>query len=81
MGVIDTKIFWSGDDAAVILPKDTAFAPGTSVTVEQCGDVLTIRPVIKRRSLSEMAAALRALGPVGEIGERDPIEFPERPGM
>lgn len=85
MGVIDTKVFKSGDDAAVILPKDIAFAPGTSVTVERAGDVVTIQPVRDRaeekRKLEAMVAALRALGPVGEIGARDPIEFPERPGM
>lgn len=85
MGVIDNKVFQSGNDAAVILPKDIAFQPGTPVTIERKGEIVTIEPVRDRaeekRKLSAMVAALRALGPIGEIGKRDPIEFPERPGM
>lgn len=84
MGVID-KVFQSGDDTAVILPKDIAFAAGTAVTISRSGDIVTIEPVRdpvkEKRKLSDMIAALRALGPADEIEKYEPIEFPDRPGL
>jgi antitoxin VapB len=85
MGVVDSKTFKSGNSVAVRLPKEVAFAPDTRVTIERNGDVITIRPALdpteERRKLRALVATLRAIGRAGEVGEREPIEFPDRPGL
>lgn len=85
MGIVDSKTFKSGNSIAVRLPKEVAFAPDTRVTIERNGDVLTIRPAVnpaeEKRKLRDLVATLRAIGRAGEIGEREPIEFPDRPGL
>jgi antitoxin VapB len=82
MGAIETKTFKSGNSVAVRLPKELGFTADMPVTIERNGTTLTIRPVedpaAGKRKLDRMIAALRALGPVGEIGEREPIDFPDR---
>jgi antitoxin VapB len=85
MGVIESKTFKSGNSVAVRLPKELGFAPDTAVTLERVGAGVMITPVRdpaeEKRKLNRMIAALRAIGPVGEIGPREPIDIPERPGM
>jgi len=85
MGVVKTKTFKSGNSVAVRLPAELGFEPGVSVTLEKVGNDVkikrTVDPVQEKRKLNELVAALRALGPVGEIGPREPIDIPERPGM
>jgi hypothetical protein len=58
------------------------------MAIEQHGDVLTIRPlrvndpVEEKRKLLELVEALSAIGrPPDGVQERDPFEFPERPGL
>lgn len=85
MGAIETKIFKSGNSVAVRLPAGLGFEAGVSVTVESVGDGVKIKrvkdPVEEKRKLSELVAALRALGPIDDVEPREPIEFPERPGL
>lgn len=85
MGVIESKTFKSGNSVAVRLPRELGFAADVAVVIERTGDTITIRPAqdaaAEKRRLDEMIAALRAIGPVGEIGERDAVEIPERPGL
>lgn len=85
MGIVDSKTFKSGNSVAVRLPKEVAFPPDTRVTIERDGDILTIRRVLseeeERVRLARFRAALAQLKPLGEIGPRDRIEFPERPGL
>ena len=85
MGVVETKIFKSGNSVAVRLPAELGFEPGVSVTVESVGNEVKIKrvidPVEEKRKLSELVAALRALGPIDDPEPREPIEFPERPGL
>ncbi len=90
MGAITTKTFKSGDGVAVMLPPEWGVGPDLTVSVEQDGAMLHIRaPVVEpdpeegRRKLRELVAALEALGPVGEIQDREEIriEFPDRPGL
>jgi antitoxin VapB len=85
MGRIDTKTFKSGNSVALRLPKALGIPADVTMQIEQRGNEYVIRrakdPVEEKRKLSEMIAALRAIGPVGEIQEREPIEFPERPGL
>jgi len=85
MNAVTSKTFKSGNSVAVRLPKEIAFAPDTPVVIERNGDVLTIRPAVdpaeERRRLAEFIAALRALPKPPEVETRDPIEFPDRPGL
>jgi antitoxin VapB len=83
--VVNSKTFRSGNSEAVRLPKEVAFGANIDVVIERNGDTLTIRPAIdpakEKRKLTELLDALRAIGPVGEIQERERIEFPDRPGL
>ena len=85
MGVIETRTFKSGNSVAIRLPKELGFAADMAVTIERVGNELKIKPLVdpveEKRKLSELVAALRAIGPVGEIETREPIEFPERHGL
>ena len=85
MGIVDSKTFKSGNSVAVRLPKEVAFAPDIRVTIERTGDVLTIRPAVdpaaEKRKLLELIAELEALPKPDTIETREPIEFPERPGL
>jgi antitoxin VapB len=85
MGAVRTKTFKSGNSVAVRLPAEFGFAAGLSVTVERDGSGVKVRPmtdpVEEKRKVADLVAKLRALGPVGEIQVREPIEFPDRPGL
>lgn len=74
-----TKTFKSGNSEAVRLPREIGFGPGTEVEVRREGEVVTIRR--KRMTNQELAAMLERMPKPGSIQERDPIEFPDRPGL
>jgi antitoxin VapB len=76
MGMIDSKVFRSGNSEAVRLPKEVAFGRDMDVTVERRGDEVIIRP--KRQSIAEMVRKLRALPAPDHIMERDADIFPDR---
>ncbi len=73
-----TRTFRSGNSEAVRLPKDMAYGPGVELEIVRRGDTVTLRPVVGERPNAALVAALRALGPVGEIGERPPVDIPDR---
>lgn len=85
MGAHETKTFRSGNSVALRLPKALAIGPDERMLIEQDGDVLTIRrlhdPAEEKRKLEQLVADLRAIGRPGVIEKREPIEFPERPGL
>ena len=85
MGVIETRTFKSGNSVAIRLPKELGYAADMAVTIERVGNELKIAPLIDptegKRRLNKMIAALRAIGPIGEIGPREPVDIPDRPGM
>jgi antitoxin VapB len=85
MSVIETRTFKSGNSVAIRLPKELGFAADMAVTIERVGNELKIVPVVDpaegKRRLNKMIAALRAIGPIGEIGPREPVDIPDRPGM
>jgi virulence-associated protein VagC len=87
MAAIETRTFKSDDGVALLLPEELGFVANIAVTIERVGEELRIRPVkVKdpvedKRRLDRLVAALRAIGPVGEIGPREPIDFPDRPGL
>ena len=85
MEPVPSKTFKSGNSVAVRLPKGVAFPPDTPVLIERDGDTLTIRPTLDReaekRRLAELVATLKALPRPPEVEVREPIEFPDRPGL
>ena len=85
MNAVNSKTFKSGNSVAVRLPKEVAFAPDTKVVIERNGDVLTIRPAVdpaeEKRKLRALIEDLKAIGPPGDVEKREPIEFPDRPGL
>ena len=86
--IVKGRVFKSGNSAAVRLPKELGFRPGTEVTLEQSGDTVTIRPVENkaaiRRDLEQLAEDLRAIwanAPYREVEKRGSDIFPDRPGL
>ncbi len=79
MNAFSTKTFKSGNSEAVRLPKEIGFGPGTEVDVVRDGDAVIIRR--KQMSNRELVEALRKLPRPSYIEEREPIEFPDRPGL
>lgn len=74
------KTFISGNSEAIRLPKGIAYGPGTEMVLVRRGNVTTLYPRPKR-TVADMIADLRRLGPPeGTVQEREPIEFPDRPG-
>ena len=57
------------------------------MTIEQSGNLLTIRPLVvedpaeEKRKLLKLVEDLEAIGRPGEVEIRDAIEFPDRPGL
>lgn len=85
MGAHETRTFKSGNSVALRLPKSLGVGPDELVRIERNGDVLTVRrlkdPAEEKRKLLELVAALQAIGRSGEVEMREPIEFPDRPGL
>ena len=85
MSAHETRTFKSGNSVALRLPKGLAIGPDEKMLIEQNGDVLTVRrlkdPAEEKRKLLELVEALRALPRPQEVERREPIEFPDRPGL
>lgn len=82
---VHTKTFKSGNSVAVRLPKGFAIPEGVEVELDKAGDTVTIRlardPAQVKSRMRELIEKLEAIGPIGEIEKREPIEFPDRPGL
>jgi antitoxin VapB len=80
MKIAHSRTFRSGNSEAVRLPKEVAFGAEVDVEIIRNGDVLTIRP---RRKMTprQLVEALAKLPRPAKVQEREPIEFPERPGL
>jgi len=80
-----TKTFKSGNSVALRLPKSLAIGPNEKMVIEQNGNVLTVRratdPAAEKAELLAMLAELRALRKPPSIQQREPFEFPDRPGL
>jgi antitoxin VapB len=80
-----SRTFKSGNSEAVRLPKGIGFGIGTDVVIERRGNEIVLRAATDRDTekarLRRLLDRLEEIGPVGEIGDREPIEFPDRPGL
>lgn len=86
MNAVSSKTFKSGNSVAVRLPKALGVPPEMDVLIERNGDALVIRPKLDPESekarLLALLADLQAIGaPPGGPQEREPFEFPDRPGL
>ncbi|HEY0012790.1 MAG TPA: hypothetical protein VGB79_08060 [Allosphingosinicella sp.] len=78
--IVTSRTFRSGDSEAVCLPEEFAFGEGVEVEIVKNGDEVTIRR--KKMTPRELVEELRRIGPPpGGVQKREPIEFPERPGL
>lgn len=80
MKIATGKTFRSGNSEAVRLPRDMAFGEGVELELIKSGDVLTIRPKAELTP-KELADALRRLPRPDSIEQREPVEWPDRPGL
>ena len=82
---VHTRTFKSGNSVAVRLPKGFAIPADTEVELDKSGDTVTIRltrdEAEARRRMLEALDALKALPKPPRIQEREPLEFPDRPGL
>lgn len=82
---VHTRTFKSGNSIAVRLPKGFGIPEGVELELDRTGDVVTLRVI--RDAEQDRAAmlagleALKALPKPSYIQKREPIEFPERPGL
>ena len=81
-----SRTFKSGNSEAIRLPKGLGFGIGTEVQVEREGDRVVLTPLrhpaAEKKRLQGLLARLQAIGaPKGGVQERDPFEFPDRPGL
>jgi antitoxin VapB len=80
-----TSAFKSGNSIAVRLPKDFGINAGDELELVQRGNKIELRRVVdpeyEKAQLHELVSRLRALGPVKDQQPREPIEFPDRPGL
>jgi antitoxin VapB len=85
MGVIEGKTFKSGNSVAVRLPKAVGIKAGVPIRILYQAGRVTISaiedPAAGKKRVADFIASLRMLPAPGEIEMREPIEFPERPGL
>jgi antitoxin VapB len=82
---VHTRTFKSGNSVAVRLPKGFAIPAGAEVELSKTGNRVIISvteyQVEAKRRLIEMLDALDALPRPPKVQKREPIEFPDRPGL
>jgi antitoxin VapB len=79
--VVRSRTFKSGNGVAICLPEEFGLSADVEVELVQHGDVVTLRPK-RRLTNQELVARLRELGPPADgVQEREPFEWPDRPGL
>jgi len=82
---VTTRVFRSGNSEAVRLPKEVAYGRDLDVVVERNGDVVTIRPVsdaaAEKKAWQDFLIELDKLPKPASVEIREPIEWPDRPGL
>ena len=85
---VNARTFKSGNSVSMRLPKRLGIAPDQVFEVNYDGDNFYGRRVptveeetLRFRRFRSLLETLERFGPVGEIQERNPFEFPDRPGL
>jgi antitoxin VapB len=82
---IKSSSFKSGNSVALRLPKALGVKPGEQFELVRRGTMIEVRAVVdiakEKAELSELVRILRELGPTKNPVLREPIEFPDRPGL
>ena len=61
---VDSKTFKSGNSEALRLPKEVAYGADVEVaSIKKVGDTLTITPKKAKKTMAELVARLREIGP------------------
>ena len=83
--IVKTSAFRSGNSVAVRLPKAFGIKAGDELELMRGLHKIELRPVLdpdaERAKVVELVRRLRELGPVKNPFAREPIEFPDRPGL
>jgi antitoxin VapB len=81
MKTYSSRPFRSGNSQAVRLPKEIAFDDDVELIVSRSGNIVTMMPK-PRATGADLVRRLQEIGPPpGGVQEREPIEWPERPGL
>ena len=82
---VKSSSFKSGNSVALRLPKALGVKPGEQFELVRRGETIEVRPVVdiakEKAELSELVRILLELGPTKNPVFREPIEFPDRPGL
>ncbi len=85
---VHTKAFKSGNSVALRMPNALAVDPGDNFAISRHGDTITAQRIPTPAEEAERLTRFRAM--LGElqklpkppkVQERDPFEFPDRPGL
>ena len=83
--IVRSNVFKTGNSVAVRLPKSFGFKAGDAIEIKHSNGKVEIGlatdPEAERAKVLALVQRLRELGPVGEVQPREPIEFPDRPGL
>ena len=85
---VHTRTFKSGNSVALRLPRGLSVEPGDRFEVSRHGDTLTARRIPTPEEEAErlarfrvMLAEMRKLPRPAKVQDREPFEFPDRPGL
>ena len=85
MNAITTRTFKSGNSVAVRLPVGLGVPANVEVTIERQGEGFVVMPTRdpaeEKRKWLAFLDEMAALPKPSSVQEREPIEFPERPGL
>ena len=85
MNAVSSKTFKSGNSVALRLPRTLGIGADVEMRIEKDGDALVVRPVrdpaAEKAKLMRLIGTLEALPAPGKVQRRDPIDFPDRPGL
>jgi antitoxin VapB len=85
MNAVRSRTFKSGNSVALRLPRALGVAADVEMRIEKEGDGFVVRPardpVAEKAKVRRLVEALAALPVPDAIQPRDPIDFPDRPGL
>jgi antitoxin VapB len=85
MNAVSSRTFKSGNSVALRLPRALGIEADVEMRIEKEGNTLVVRPArdpaAEKARLRRLVATLESLPAPGEIQPRDPIDFPDRPGL